>query len=123
MPQIGQLPGPCCTTSGCIGQTYSVAARSASSAMPQSGQSPAAWLRTSGCIGQVYAPPAPASGFTATAWACECPAWACECSCGAGVPFAIVDAGGSDAVDWAGGLVARYFAGSAMNFSRHFGLQ
>ena len=44
IPQIGQLPGPGRTISGCIGQVYSVrvsnAGVSASSAMPQLGQGP-----------------------------------------------------------------------------------
>src|SRR5437867_6563317 len=62
MPQMGQEPGASRTTSGCIGQTYSVreggagAAITGSSAMPQLGQSPAVFRRTSGCIGQVKAP-------------------------------------------------------------------
>ena len=51
-----QLPGTSATTSGCIGQTYSVRAGAivcSSSAIPHSGQSEGAPLRTSGWQGQV----------------------------------------------------------------------
>ena len=56
MPQIGQLPGPGRTISGCIGQVYStrVAATgiSGSSAIPHCGQAAGLGRRTSGHIGQ-----------------------------------------------------------------------
>ena len=57
MPQIGQLPGPARTISGCIGQVYSVlvagrAGDSGSSAIPHLGQGPGPICRTSGHIGQ-----------------------------------------------------------------------
>jgi hypothetical protein len=57
IPQIGQLPGSSRTTSGCIGQTYSVlvvgsSIVSGSNAMPQTGQMPGPSCLTSGSIGQ-----------------------------------------------------------------------
>src|SRR6516162_5683360 len=56
MPQIGQLPGPGRTISGCIGQVYSVRLTgntlSLSSAIPQLGQGTGFDSRTSGHIGQ-----------------------------------------------------------------------
>jgi hypothetical protein len=58
MPQIGQLPGPSRTISGCIGHVYSIfvagAAETGSSAMPHFGQLPGPICRISGCIGHVY---------------------------------------------------------------------
>src|SRR5208337_792528 len=56
MPQIGQFPGCARTTSGCIGQVYSVllagsAGDSGSSAIPHFGQGPGPIWRTSGHIG------------------------------------------------------------------------
>ena len=59
MPQIGHAPGCPATTSGCMGQTYSVLAAgssivSGSSAMPHIGQTPGPLCRTSGSIGQMY---------------------------------------------------------------------
>jgi len=58
MPHFGQFPGWSCTTSGCMGQTYSVlrtaaGARAGSRAMPHFGQAPGPDWRTSGCMGQV----------------------------------------------------------------------
>jgi hypothetical protein len=59
IPQIGHEPGAVRTTCGCIGQTYSVAARSVaatitgSRAMPHFGHAPGGLDRTSGCIGHV----------------------------------------------------------------------
>src|SRR5260370_12756656 len=60
MPQIGQLPGPARTISGCIGQVYSVlvavgAGDSGSRGMPHFGQWPGPICRTSGHIGHTYA--------------------------------------------------------------------
>ena len=56
MPQIGQLPGPGRTISGCMGQVYSTRVAttgvSGSSAIPQRGQGPGLIARTSGHIGQ-----------------------------------------------------------------------
>src|SRR5208282_403050 len=57
MPQMGQLPGSARTTSGCIGQVYSVllegsAGDSGSSAIPHLGHGPDPICRTSGHIGQ-----------------------------------------------------------------------
>ncbi len=58
MPQIGHSPGPAFTTSGCIGQTYSVRVAASgiagSSAIPQDGQAPGRTSWTSGHIGQTY---------------------------------------------------------------------
>ena len=58
MPQIGQLPGPERTISGCIGQVYSilVAAKglSGSSAIPHFGHGPGPLCRTSGHMGHTY---------------------------------------------------------------------
>ncbi len=59
IPQIGQLPGPGRTISGCIGQVYSVRVAGAakvagSNAMPHFGQLPGSCLLTSGSIGQMY---------------------------------------------------------------------
>src|SRR5215469_17430575 len=60
MPQIGQAPGRGRTTSGCIGQVYSVIAAavgiSDSKAMPHFGQGPGVDWRTSRHMGQTYAP-------------------------------------------------------------------
>jgi len=59
MPHFGQLPGPMRTTSGCMGQVYSIAlvlvgtGATGSSVMPHFGQFPGAGWRISGCIGQV----------------------------------------------------------------------
>jgi len=58
IPQIGQSPGSSLTTSGCIGQTYSVftfgmAGATGSRAIPQCGHDPGPSWRTSGCIGHV----------------------------------------------------------------------
>jgi len=58
MPHFGQEPGISLTTSGCIGQVYSVLVSAApmsrgSSAMPHLGQAPPPCWRTSGSIGQV----------------------------------------------------------------------
>src|SRR5208282_6173489 len=57
MPQIGQCPGSARTTSGCIGQVYSVllariAGDSGSRAIPHFGHAPGPDCRTSGHIGQ-----------------------------------------------------------------------
>ncbi len=57
MPQIGHEPGPGRTTSGCMGQVYSMradgaAGTSGSSAIPQEGQAPGLGSRTSGHMGQ-----------------------------------------------------------------------
>ena len=56
MPQIGQLPGSARTTSGCMGQVYSVllagsVGDSGSRAIPHFGQGPGPIWRTSGHIG------------------------------------------------------------------------
>ena len=57
IPQMGQEPGSERTTSGCMGQTYSVltagATSTGSSAIPHIGHGPGFSLRTSGCMGQV----------------------------------------------------------------------
>ena len=58
MPQIGQLPGSFLTTSGCMGQVYSVvvaggAGDSGSRAMPHLGHGPGVGWRTSGHMGQM----------------------------------------------------------------------
>ena len=63
MPHLGQLPGWSCTTSGCIGQVYSIrvdgsGAPAGSSAMPQIGQLPGWSCSISGSIGQMYSAPA-----------------------------------------------------------------
>src|SRR4029077_3891198 len=59
MPQMGQLPGPGRTISGCMGQVYStrVAADgiSGSRAMPQRGHALGSVARTTGHMGQTYA--------------------------------------------------------------------
>ena len=56
MPQEGHAPGWSCTTSGCMGQTYSVREAgcgvSGSRAMPQEGHAPGVAERTSGHMGQ-----------------------------------------------------------------------
>jgi hypothetical protein len=61
MPQMGQPPGSDCTTSGCIGQVYSVrvadGSASGSSAIPHLMQGPGVVSRTSGCIGHTYTSP------------------------------------------------------------------
>ena len=61
MPQIGQLPGPSRTISGCIGQVYltafSIRGCAGSSDMPHFGQFPGLFSQTSGCIGQMYSLP------------------------------------------------------------------
>ena len=59
IPHFGQFPGWSRTTSGCIGQTYSISAGDgavsvASSAIPHFGHAPGASACTSGSIGQVY---------------------------------------------------------------------
>ena len=59
MPQIGHDPGLSETTSGCIGQTYSVfaaARNSGSSAIPHLGHDPGFVETTSGSMGQKYFP-------------------------------------------------------------------
>ena len=61
IPHFGQLPEWSCTTSGCIGQVYSIRVAGSvgligSRAIPHSGQSPGPFCRTSGCIGQVWSP-------------------------------------------------------------------
>src|SRR5689334_339703 len=56
MPQIGQLPGPSRTISGCIGHVYSTRTANgstASSAIPHFGQLPIFSDTTSECIGHV----------------------------------------------------------------------
>jgi len=58
MPHFGQGPGLSWTTSGCMGQTYSVlvaggAVGDLSSAMPHLGHAPGRSLLTSGSIGHM----------------------------------------------------------------------
>lgn len=67
MPHLGQSPGLSLTTSGCIGQTYSVfpdggPGACGSKAIPHLGQSPGPSCTTSGCIGQVCCRPPSPSG-------------------------------------------------------------
>src|SRR5512143_520955 len=62
IPQMGQLPGPSRTISGCMGQVHSVFDEGGdgaivSSAMPHLGHAPGPSWRTSGCIGQVNISP------------------------------------------------------------------
>ncbi len=71
MPQIGQVPGPSRTISGCIGQTHSVAGSAGvtgSSAIPHLGQVPGPDRTTSGCIGQVKLAAGPGAGGLVCEW-------------------------------------------------------
>ena len=59
MPHFGQAPGLSLTTSGCIGQVYSIVATGTaespgSSAIPHFGHAPGVALWTSGSIGQIH---------------------------------------------------------------------
>ncbi len=59
MPQIGQEPGMARTTSGCMGQVYSITAggregAAGSKDIPQEGQAAGPGDRTSGHMGQTY---------------------------------------------------------------------
>jgi hypothetical protein len=120
MPQIGQLPGPERTISGCIGHVYSTRVAdvgiSGSSAIPQRGQASGLAERTSGHIGQMKAPVA-AEVRTAEAE-------------DGGIAFAGAARTSFSAVAFAAaamftichpaavGHEARYFCESARNFSR-----
>jgi hypothetical protein len=102
IPHFGQLPGSGRTTSGCIGQVYSVfvasaAGASGSSAMPHFGHAPGPSLLTSGSIGHTYFTCASAELIGAAGFAGAAPS--CT-SCGAG-------------------FGARYFFGSPSNFVAH----
>ena len=60
VPHFGHVPGPSCTTSGCIGQVYFTclgAGAAGSSAMPHFGQAAGTALSTPGHIGQTYLAP------------------------------------------------------------------
>src|SRR5690348_16979184 len=108
MPQIGQEPGLSLTISGCIGQVYSTA--SDSSAMPHIGHGPGLLSRTSGSIGQTYVRlPFPFADGTVAVCAGICAGCAGFIPPSCTNPFA--------------GLGARYFSGSALNFSEQPGLQ
>ena len=111
MPQIGQLPGPLRTISGCMGQVYSTV--SGSSAMPHLGHAPGLLLADFRVHG----------------------ADVCDSSL-AGVLCCDADGvtafGGDDSADLyylafrscvAGGLGARYFSGSALKRFTQPGLQ
>ncbi len=73
MPQIGQLPGPSRTTSGCMGQVHFAAGScglAGSSAMPHLGQAPARSDSTPAHIGQIQADRPGARGVDESAGAC-----------------------------------------------------
>jgi len=105
MPQIGHEPGAVRTTSGCIGQTYSVrvldaAGSTGCSAMPHLGQLAGPWLVMPGHIGQ---------------------------KCAAVLADAVSVVDGVDGADAAGAPRARArssaAAGSSRNLFRHQSLQ
>src|SRR5580658_549228 len=96
IPQIGHDPGAGRTISGCMGQVYSIRAEacgtSGSSAIPHEGQAPGSFAWTSGHMGHTYVGPA----------AGRVEGW---------VPSA------AERGERVGAVVARYFGGSASNFS------
>jgi hypothetical protein len=80
MPHFGQVPGSARTTSGCMGQTYSVRVAGASStsgsrAMPHLGQAAGEASRISGSIGQMYAAPSTAVAGAACGAAADARTW------------------------------------------------
>jgi hypothetical protein len=109
MPQIGQLPGPGLTISGCIGHVYSVlvagsAGDSGSSAIPHFGHGPGPACLTSAHIGhtKLRASPFPAPADTA--------GFACV------IPAGILNDTNPDPIGLGG--EERIFSGFAWNFAR-----
>ena len=111
IPQIGQLPGPLRTISGCMGQVYSTV--SGSRAMPHLGHAPGLLSRTSGSMGQTYV----TVPFPAACW------------CGAGLCGVLQRRDSADLYHLAFGssagaaFGAKYFSGSALKRFTHPGLQ